>query len=275
MEFDSAPALRGIPNLQFNPDQFPHATLKAFNKFIEQYKFQYEAQYPEPPKHAIEASIAKWTATTKKEPTYADMEFIKNMWISKDKVKKLLGFFATARLIQDWKAAEPNEVLSRDCTWDYFLQKLRSYYKPTENPIIRNFEFRQLVQAKNETFSAFCNRVEAAGKACTFCECNSDCSAVEYAIRDQIVIGTTSKNIRQKAMIKNWKLAELCQKGMKYESAAAGEEKISGCDVNKVGAYSYQRMKTEKTKLSTKKCCRCGSPFSTKHKKECKDLYNI
>ena len=92
------------------------------------------------------------------------MEFTKNTWISKEKVKKFLGFFATARLIQDWKAAEPNEVLSRDCTWDYFLQKLRSYYKPTENPIIRNFEFRQLVQAINKTFSTFCNRVEAAGK---------------------------------------------------------------------------------------------------------------
>ena len=123
MEFDSAPTLRGIPNLQFNPDRFPHATLKAFNEFIEQYEFRYEAQYPEPPKHAIEACIAKWTATTKKEPTYRDMEFLKNTWILKDKVKKLLGFFATARLTQDWKAAEPNEVLSRDCTWDYFLQK--------------------------------------------------------------------------------------------------------------------------------------------------------
>ena len=28
------------------------------------------------------------------------------MRISKDKVKKLAGFFATTRLIQDWKAAE-------------------------------------------------------------------------------------------------------------------------------------------------------------------------
>ena len=64
-------------------------------------------------------------------------------------------------------------------------------------------------------------------------------------------------------MVKNWKLAELRQKGMKYESAAAGEEKISGCDVNKVGACSYQRIKNEKTKFSTKKCYRCGSPFST------------
>ena len=73
--------------------------------------------------------------------------------------------------------------------------------------MIQNFKFRQLVQAKNETFSSFCNRVEAAGKICTFCKCNSDCSAQEYAIRDQIVIGTTNENILKK-------LAELRQKGM-------------------------------------------------------------
>ena len=50
MEFDIATALRGIQNLQFNPDRFPHATLKAGNEFIEQYEFRYEAQYPEPPR---------------------------------------------------------------------------------------------------------------------------------------------------------------------------------------------------------------------------------
>ena len=182
-------------------------------------------------------SITSWTSETCNWSLYYKMDcnnkerantyrygIHKNAWISKDKVKKLLGFFATARIIQDWKAAKPNEVLRRDCTWDYFLQKLWSYYKPTENPIIRNFEFRQLVQAKNETFSAFCNRVEAAGKTCTFCECNSDCSDEEYAIRDQTVIGTTNENIRKKVMIKNWKLAELREKGMKCESPAAVEE---------------------------------------------------
>ena len=125
MEFNTATTPHEIQNLQFNPDRFQHATLKAFNEFIEQYEFCYEAQHPEPPKHGIKACITKWTGTTKKETIHTDMEFIKNMWISKDKVKKLLGFFATARLIQDWKAAEPNEVLSKDCTWDYFLQKLR------------------------------------------------------------------------------------------------------------------------------------------------------
>ena len=42
------------------------------------------------------------------------------MLISDDKVKKRLGFFTTTRLIQEWKGAEPNEVLSRDCIWDHF-----------------------------------------------------------------------------------------------------------------------------------------------------------
>ena len=111
-------------NLKFNPDLFPHATLKTFNKFIEQYEFWYEEQCPEPQKHAMEACITKWTATTKKEPAHKDIEFIQKKWISKDKVKKLLGLFATTRLIQDWKAAEPNDMLSRDCTWDHFLKKL-------------------------------------------------------------------------------------------------------------------------------------------------------
>ena len=47
-------------------------------------------------------------------------------------------------------------------------------------------------------------------------------------------------------MIKNWNVAELRQKGMKYESAAAGEEKIFGCEVNKVGAYFIKELETEK-----------------------------
>ena len=41
LHMDQSP--RGIPNLQFDPDKHPHATLKAFNDFVEQYGFRYEA----------------------------------------------------------------------------------------------------------------------------------------------------------------------------------------------------------------------------------------
>ena len=88
---------------------------------------------------------------------------------------------------------------------------MREYYKPTENFIIRNYELRQLSQMPNETFPAFCNRLEAAGKTCHFSKCTKDCCAEEYAIRNHIVVGTTNDTIREKAMLKDWNLIDLCK----------------------------------------------------------------
>ena len=39
MEFNTATTPRGIQNLHFNPDRFPHATLEAFNGFINNTSF--------------------------------------------------------------------------------------------------------------------------------------------------------------------------------------------------------------------------------------------
>ena len=89
----------GITSLQFNPDKYPHATLKAFNEFIEQYEFCYIAQYPVPPKNAIDNEIEKWQANSRnKELTNEVVENIRQEWISKDKVRKLLGFFCNSTL---------------------------------------------------------------------------------------------------------------------------------------------------------------------------------
>ena len=111
-----------------------------------------------------------------------DIDTIHNKWISKDKVGKPLGFFLLLRLQQDWKAAELNPEILKNAEWDYFIEQMRQYYKPTENHIIQNFEFQQIMQLANETFGAFCNCVEAAGKTCTFCNCIKNCSAEEFAI---------------------------------------------------------------------------------------------
>ena len=43
----------------FNSDRHPHATLKAFNEFIEQYEFCYIARYPIPPKNSMYSVIEK------------------------------------------------------------------------------------------------------------------------------------------------------------------------------------------------------------------------
>ena len=75
------------------------------------------------------------------------------------------------------------------------------------------------------------------------------CSVEEFAIRDQIVIGTNNKVICEKAMLKNWNLQELHKNGMKYKSAAAGEEKILGGALNKIIPYLFCNLKKMATQI--------------------------
>ena len=83
---------------------------------------------------------------------------------------------------------------------------MREYYKPTENFIIRNYEFCRLSHMPNQTFFTFCSRVEVAGKT-----------------------WATNDTLREKAILKDWNLIDLGTNGMKYESAVAGEEKYLEC----------------------------------------------
>ena len=75
------------------------------------------------------------------------------------------------------------------------------------------------------------------------------CSVEEFAILDQIVIGTNNKVICEKAMLKNWNLQELHKNGMKYKSAAAGEEKILGGALNKIIPYLFCNLKKIATQI--------------------------
>ena len=54
----------------------------------------------------------------------------------------------------------PNEKAKKNATGKDFVDAMKEYYKPTQNPILKNFKFRELTQAENETFPVLCNRVE-------------------------------------------------------------------------------------------------------------------
>ena len=79
---------RGVRSLHFDPDKHTHCVLKAFNEFVEQYEFRYKAQYPFPPKHAIDNEISVWKS---------DHEDA-----NPNPAKKA---YTPIRLQQDWKAA--------------------------------------------------------------------------------------------------------------------------------------------------------------------------
>ena len=94
------------------------------------------------------------------------------------------------------KAAEPKEATRKGINWELFIEKMRNFYKPTENSTLKNFQFRSLMQGKNESFISFCNRVEKEAKHCQF-KCNHEnYIAEDISIWDQIVIGITSDEIR-------------------------------------------------------------------------------
>ena len=204
--------------------------------------------------------------------------------------------FTSSHLYTDWKAAEPDETIRENVTWADIITTMHVYYKPTEIPTLKNFHFCALTQANNETSPAFCNGVEQEAKHCQFHCTHSDCTAEQTAVRDQIIIGTSSKEIRDEALLQSLDLATLRKEGMKLESAARGGAEISGeAAINKLGRYSYgisrrkntgpqiQRTRTrgkqdhdrkkvltqEKENRWTLTCYYCGLKFSTSIAEHC------
>ena len=146
---------------------------------MEQSEFRYEAQYGY------------------KDPPSSIQENDREAWKSKDKVRRLLGFFSAKSFQDDWKAALPDTEERKNADWKEFIDLISKYYEPTENKTLRNFEFRQLTQNENEAFAAWIMRVEEEGKTCYFKCTSNTCTTMDTAIRDQVIIGTTDSEIRK------------------------------------------------------------------------------
>ena len=165
--------------LYFDPDEHPEDTLKVFNEFCDSFTLRYNALYPDPPKVSMDSAIARWKVETATQeapdprPTVAQYDGIRDTWRSHDKVHKFLGLFSSKRFYNDWTAAQPDEALRNNATWQQFMKYVREFYKPTENPTLKNFHFREIQQSPKETFTAFANRVALEAGHCSF-KCRHD-----------------------------------------------------------------------------------------------------
>ena len=122
----------GAKKLFFDPDQHPEETLKAFDEFVQDFKLYYAANYPDPPKVSMDAAIQRWKIENgNAEPNVNQFDVIKEAWQTKDMVAKFLGLHVSRRIYTDWKAAQPTEAARKASTWDNFMKKLQTYYKPT------------------------------------------------------------------------------------------------------------------------------------------------
>lgn len=265
-------------SLHFDPDHHPDDTLKAFHEFVQDFELRYEASYPDPPKVSLDTALERWRLTHEdQKPTLEQYDNIIDEWKSKDRVSKFLGIYSSRRMFSDWKAALPGETDRKSASWTTFVKTMTEFYKPTENLTLKNFQFRAITQDKNEVFTVFCNRVEKEAKHCQF-KCSSEaCTAEMTSIRDQIVIGCCSDEIREEALKKSWELAKLRKEGMRIESAAKGASEITGdAALNKIGKYSFRNTKKKESKAPTPRkanCYFCGIALDRKdipsHAKQC------
>ena len=91
--------------------------------------------------------------------------------------------------------AEPYEKARNAATWEYFAATMKHCYKQTENPVMKNFQFRSLTQDVDETFPSFWNRVQKEAIYCHFKCDHKDCTAEDIAVRDQMLIELRYKDI--------------------------------------------------------------------------------
>ena len=211
---------------------------------------------------SLDSAIHRWKlGHVDAVPSMEEYDAIVEQWKAKDMVAKFLGIYSSRRFYSDWISADPADESRKRATWAIFKAKMQEYYKPTENLTLKNFQFRSLSQGKEESFVAFCNSVAKEARHCQFKCGSADCSAESTAIRDQVVIGIVSDEIRQEALKNSWSLVDLRKEGMRLESAAKGASEISGeHNVNKVGKYSFKNTKKKDAGRVEKKasCYTCG-----------------
>jgi len=72
---------------------------------------------------------------------------------------------------------------------------MQNYYKPTDNPTLKNYHFRSLCQNTNETFPAFCNRVLNEAKHCHFKCTDANCTAEATAVETKSLLVQPAKKL--------------------------------------------------------------------------------
>ena len=192
---------------KFNPNDFTEGLFEAFQEFVAQFHYSYEALNREPP------ATAGTTPASRAE------------WISIDKRRCFLGRFADRNMqkrYEDVTTVEDREKM----TFKNMLECFRLEFKLNANTTLANFKFRKLVQLQNESFDLFVIRIKREAEACEFTCASETCTAKTTMIRDQLIIGTREDTIRQKALEEQWDYKNIITKGKSIEAAAKGAAKM-------------------------------------------------
>ena len=151
--------------------------------------------------------------------------------------------------------------------YEYYKRIILSKELPKKNPTFESYQFRKIFQREGEPFQQFTMRLEAQVQRCEY-------EDRDRQLKDQIVIGCLSVNLRKVALREDASLAKLFDLGKSEEYAIESSETIGN---NK---NSYEASLQVKTKSSTspqhyvpkensmeRKCFNCGLKWP--HQDQC------
>ena len=169
---------------KFDPENHKGNLLESFNEFVKEFQYSYEARAKQPPDDLNAAARRRWVETNKR--------------------RMFLGKFST-RNLQKHLEEISTEAERSEMTFTELCNRLRERFQLSSNTTLANFNFRKTVQASDETFDHFVMRVRDAAAGCNY-KCGNACNVVETMIRDQIIFGTVSEEVRRLALHEQWDL---------------------------------------------------------------------
>jgi hypothetical protein len=252
--------MNNISTPKFDPEEHQSNVYDAFTDFVDEFAYEYDAMAKEPPKDLNEDQTAAW--------------------IQQNKKKVFLGKFATRNLQKHYEESVPAGQRST-ITFDAMITAMKAHYDGGRNKTLANYEFRKLVQGADDSFDAFIIRCKRDATHCEFKCASPNCTVPDVLIRDQIVFGTRSEEIRKNCIKNKWTLEDLIKNGRAIESATIGAKLLKQepgehsrvSRVKKPGKYSRKgKMKIEpvQSEKSTHRSERTSKSCNTCSNRSCK-----
>ena len=210
------PITKSTPDI-FDPSQHENDVYQAFNDWLESWEMWYEV-----------ASMGE----LKKDATDEEQEE------HKAKVFRMCVFQGD-RLKTDLKAEYNQDITElKEATFDDMTEKLVTRYRPTQNQVLLHYQFHGLRQEYGEKIDTFMNRVKVHADKCAFKCTNEDCTEKDKIhntlIRDQIIIGTSIRSIREDALEREYELDALITQARKIEATDMAVQKMNDPGINGV-----------------------------------------
>ncbi|XP_077511870.1 uncharacterized protein LOC144122168 [Amblyomma americanum] len=142
-------------------------------------------------------------------------------------------------------------------TYDEAVAALNSYYDPKRHEIAESYKFFTRCQQEGEAVRAFLVEIRRIADGCNFG------SALDRMLRDRIVCGVRSTNLRKQLLAKkDLTLEEAEALAIAAETAENDANDISGAPPTVLRMQASHRSSSRDTSGAAQECGRCGS---TKH----------